>query len=122
MQPLKPVEVTANRKLKQLFIVWSDGHQSAYPFALVRYACPCAECRGGHAQMSALPDEHVFDYPLEDSPATRIKNIEPVGSYALTLEWEDGHHYGIYNWQYLRALCPCNKCRPQEFVGKQDQE
>jgi len=29
----------------------------------------------------------------------------------LTIVWEDGHDYGIYNWHYLRALCPCNECR-----------
>ena len=25
--------------------------------------------------------------------------------------WEDGHDYGIYNWYYLRKLCPCAECR-----------
>ena len=48
---------------------------------------------------------------MEDSPATRISNVVAVGSYALTVVWEDGHDYGIYNWHYLRALCPCAECR-----------
>lgn len=64
--------------------------------------------------MSATPDPEVFDQPLEDTPATRLRKIEPVGSYAIMMEWEDGHHYGIYNWNYLRALCPCPVCRPIE--------
>jgi DUF971 family protein len=29
----------------------------------------------------------------------------------LTIVWEDGHDYGIYNWHYLRALCPCEEDR-----------
>lgn len=62
--------------------------------------------------MSATPDAQVFDRPLEDSPATHLVKVEPVGSYAIMMEWEDGHHYGIYNWNYLRALCPCPICRP----------
>jgi len=40
-----------------------------------------------------------------------LRKIEAVGAYAISVEWEDGHHYGIYNWHYLRALCPCEACR-----------
>lgn len=93
-------------------MTWSDGHQSVYGFSLLRMACPCAECRGGHANMRSDPDPAVFSLPDLDSPATRLSNLEAVGTYALTPIWEDGHHYGIYNWNYLRALCPCPVCRP----------
>ena len=62
--------------------------------------------------MRSTPDEAVFEMKLVDSSATRIKNVEAVGSYALTIEWEDSHHYGIYNWRYFRELCPCLICRP----------
>jgi DUF971 family protein len=61
--------------------------------------------------MSAEPDPYVFSRPDEDKPATRMRSVEAVGSYAITIEWEDGHHYGIYNWTYLRKLCPCPLCR-----------
>ena len=57
--------------------------------------------------MRSEPDPGVFNLQLDDSPATRINNVKAVGSYALTIVWEDGHDYGIYNWHYLRALCPC---------------
>ncbi|RPI88661.1 MAG: DUF971 domain-containing protein [Chloroflexi bacterium] len=106
-----PTDITANRKTGELTISWNDGHTSVFPFYLIRYACPCAECRGGHEHMSSEPDPEVFDRPGDDSAATQIRNLEAVGSYALTIEWEDGHHYGIYNWHYLRALCPCAVCR-----------
>jgi DUF971 family protein len=108
---LKPTAITANRNLGDLTITWGDGHTSIYPFSLLRFACPCAECRGGHDKMSSTPDPEVFSLPLEDSPATHMQSIEAVGSYALTITWEDGHHFGIYNWGYLRALCPCPLCR-----------
>ena len=48
-------------------------------------------------------------------PETRLVNIEAVGTYGLTPQWEDGHHYGIYNWNYLRKLCPCPDCREEEI-------
>jgi DUF971 family protein len=61
--------------------------------------------------MSSEPDPGVFEIPDIDAQDTRVRSIEPVGTYAITIEWEDGHHYGIYNWNYLRALCPCPICR-----------
>jgi DUF971 family protein len=107
----KPTGVTANKKSREFTITWDDGHTSVYPFGLLRAACPCASCRGGHANMKSEPDAEVFQQPMEDSPATRIANVVAVGSYALTIVWEDGHDYGIYNWHYLRALCPCPEDR-----------
>ncbi|OGN92604.1 MAG: hypothetical protein A2Y88_07555 [Chloroflexi bacterium RBG_13_48_10] len=117
MNSIRPSEITVNKKTKELSVVWSDGHYSAYPFSLMRFACPCAECRG-HDQMSAEPPQEVFFMPLEDNPSTRVANVEKVGSYGITVEWEDGHHFGIYNWHYLRSLCPCPICREMMIYGQ----
>jgi len=114
---MRPTAITADREKRQIMITWSDGHESAYPFALVRYACPCAECRGGHDKMGSTPDPEVFNFPDDVSPRTQMKNLEAVGTYALTIEWHDGHHYGIYNWNFLRALCPCPACRMENGDG-----
>lgn len=111
MLSLRPTAITANRQTREFQITWSDDHQSIYPFSLLRYACPCAECRGGHEKMSSKPDPLIFDMVEEDGAKTRIRNVEGVGTYAITIEWEDGHHFGIYNWNFLRALCPCPECR-----------
>jgi DUF971 family protein len=108
---LKPTNITANRGKKEFAVSWSDGHSSLYPFGLLRAACPCASCRGGHENMGPEPDPAVFTAALDDTPATRLQDVVPVGSYAVTIVWEDGHAYGIYNWHYLRALCPCPTCR-----------
>ncbi len=107
----RPAGITANRETGHLTIAWNDGHTSEYPFGLLRAGCPCALCRGGHENMRPEPDENVFLVQLPDMPASRMRKIEAVGSYALTIEWEDGHHDGIFTWGYLRALCPCEVCR-----------
>lgn len=111
MSIIKPVGITANRETQRLIVAWSDGHESTYSFTFLRNACPCAECKGGHEKMGTLPDAEVYSLPEEDSPRTHLRNLEAVGSYALTIEWMDGHHYGIYTWNYLRLLCPCPECR-----------
>lgn len=105
----RPTGITANKSTRELSLTWSDGHVSVYPFGLLRAACPCASCRGGHENMTTEPAPSVFSTDLPDSPETRLVNVRAVGSYAISIAWEDGHDYGIYNWHYLRALCPCNE-------------
>jgi DUF971 family protein len=111
LSPIKPKGITANRYTNILEVVWRDEHESIYPFSLLRRACPCAECQGGHQNIRLSPTPDLFSVSLEDSPSTRLINIEAVGTYAISLEWEDGHHYGIYPWTYLRGICPCPLCR-----------
>ena len=107
----KPIEITANKTKRSLTIRWEDQHVSAYPFSLLRAACPCAECRGGHANMSATPDPNVFEATPMDDQTTRMDGISSVGTYAISIRWQDGHNFGIYIWKFLRALCPCSECR-----------
>ena len=107
----KPTGVTANKSKREFTLTWDDGHISNYPFGLLRAACPCASCRGGHENMKSEPDAEVFTKVMEDSPSTRLVNIVATGSYALTIVWEDGHDYGIFNLKYLSSLCPCDECR-----------
>jgi DUF971 family protein len=109
----RPVKISANRTARELTILWNDDHISVYPFQLLRAACPCASCRGGHENMTGEPEEEMFTANLGDTPTTRISAVQGVGSYAISIEWEDGHNFGIYTWHYLRALCPCPICRPE---------
>jgi DUF971 family protein len=108
MKGIRPTNVTADRALKQLTINWSDNHESRYSFSGLRLACPCVECRGGHANMGKLPDAaEIRDAPVTD---LNLESIEAVGSYALQFVWSDGHSTGIYTWEWLRAACPCDEC------------
>jgi DUF971 family protein len=107
----KPTGIKVEEKDRKMTITWDDGHISVYSYTLLRNGCPCAECRGGHENMGPDPDPEVFNMLPENTPRTNLADIETVGSYALTPYWEDGHQYGIYNWDYLRKLCSCSECR-----------
>ena len=44
-------------------------------------------------------------------------SIAPVGNYAISFAWTDGHSTGIYRFDFLRQICPCDECR-----GKRQEE
>ena len=99
-----PSGITADRTKNVMMISWVDGIDSAIPFSTLRNACPCAQCRGGHENMSKSPDPNVFLISLSDSKESVITDIQPVGNYAITIAWGDGHKFGIYTWDFLREL------------------
>ena len=108
---MKPIGIKINKEHSIITIDWDDGHRSEYPFVLFRNACPCAECRGGHAGMSSSPDQEIFNMGADDSLNYEIQSVNPVGTYAINPVWGDGHQFGIYTWGFLRKLCPCAECR-----------
>ncbi len=102
---IKAQKVTLNRPDEALIIEWSDGLLSQYPLSHLREACPCVECRGGHAKMGL---QHAPDDILKLTPrrSYAITALVAVGNYALQPTWDDGHSTGIYTWEYLRILSP----------------
>ena len=107
---LSPQKIKLDKKERVIVIGWNDLHETAIGFSLLRVACPCATCRGGQENMKAEPDLCVLNTNLPETNMTTVDKIDMVGSYAISVLWGDGHHYGIYTWNYLRALCTCEEC------------
>ncbi len=100
---LMPVEVgRANQH--DVKITWQDGHVSVYPARELRLKCPCAGCVDEvTGQLRVVPTNVPQDvHPLK---------IDLVGRYAISIQWSDGHSTGIYSFEMLRKMCPCEKCR-----------
>jgi DUF971 family protein len=94
-------------------IDWRDGHQSAWTFAWLRNACPCATCheereKTGRLPGAPKPKEQTL-LMMYETPVTPLE-VAPVGKYALKFKWSDGHESGIYSWEYLRRVCQCEMC------------
>lgn len=104
----EPAEYRLDDARRLLTIRWRDGHESHYPFDDLRRACPCAACRVAKKPQGGLT---VLTGPVVTPGEVRITRIEPVGRYALTFLWSDGHSTGIYSFDLLRQLCPCATCR-----------
>ena len=107
MEDVKPTGVTADRNERVLIVKWSDGHESRLPFAGLRAICPCVECKGGHDKMGGPPDLAVLQNARDES--INIEQVGAVGSYALQIQWSDGHSGGIYTWKFLRQADPALK-------------
>ena len=96
-----------------LEIDWQDGHRSAWSFAWLREACPCATCieerkqRG--TQAGAGQAKNAALLPMY-TPPPKPASAHAVGRYALQFNWLDGHTAGIYSWEYLRRVCQCREC------------
>ncbi len=102
-------------------IEWKDDHLSTYSFAFLRHACPCALCDEERAKARREPGSQALPKPGElpmFKPAVNALSAEGVGKYAIKFNWNDGHQLGIYSWQWLREICPCNECREAKAKSK----
>jgi DUF971 family protein len=108
MNTVTPTDITLDQTTGYLVIHWSDQRVCRYPVGNLRLACPCAECRGGHENMGRQSDpKNLLDLiPLQNY---RVERVELVGNYALQFFWDDGHHAGIYTWDFLYRLCPAEE-------------
>ena len=95
-------------------IEWQDGHVSEYTFPFLRDACPCAMCTEERQNTGRQPGDTVKpglgELPMFKASA-KPTSAEPVGKYAIKFKWNDGHELGIYSWNWLREICPCEECQ-----------
>ena len=90
-----PTEIKLHQLSRRLEIAFNNGTRFELPYEFLRVYSPSAEVRG-HG-----PGQEVLQVGKKD---IAIKGIEPVGSYAVTLTFSDGHDTGIYSWDYLYEL------------------
>jgi DUF971 family protein len=109
MKNPKPKHIKASKSERTLTVEWDNGHVSVYPFDLLRAACPCAECQETHGVSSPPEFESSLELPMHSVDPTTLVGVEKMGNYAIQLIWQDGHRYGIYTWDYLLNICPCEE-------------
>ncbi|HQW37718.1 MAG TPA: DUF971 domain-containing protein [Usitatibacteraceae bacterium] len=91
----RPTEIKLHQKSRLLEIAFDDGSRFTLPCEYLRVFSPSAEVRG-HG-----PGQEVLQVGKRD---VEIKEIEPVGNYAVKLVFSDGHDTGLYSWEYLHEL------------------
>jgi DUF971 family protein len=93
--PHWPTEIRLKKAEKVLEIDFDDGRTFRLPAEYLRVESPSAEVQGhGPGQKQLVAGRaHVG-----------ILRLEPVGNYAVRIEFDDLHDTGIFSWRYLYEL------------------
>ncbi len=89
------------RKTEGLHVVWADGSTSFFPCDLLRKMSPSADSKAMREESRENP---LAILPHTSSSTIAIDDAELVGNYAIRFTFSDGHHAGIYTWDYLKSL------------------
>ncbi|MCK6416993.1 MAG: DUF971 domain-containing protein [Giesbergeria sp.] len=106
---LIPRSITVHGQSRVLEVAFSDGAAFRLPFELLRVYSPSAEVMG-HA-----PGQEVLQTGKRN---VDITGIEPVGNYAVKLQFSDGHDSGIFSWDYLYALGAHQEARWADYLRR----
>ena len=91
-----------------LDIYFDDDTHYTLSCEFLRTHSPSAEVQGhGTGMKLVLNKQNVA-----------ISKLEPVGHYAVRLNFDDGHNTGLYSWQYLRHLCTNHKTLWESYQTK----
>ena len=90
-----PTEIKLHQVSNVVEISFDDGSVFKLPCEYLRVYTPSAEAVG-HA-----PGQEVLQIGKED---VTIKEIKPIGDYAISPVFSDGHNSGIYTWDLLYKL------------------
>ena len=107
-----PTEIKLNKKARMLELTFDDGQTFELSCEYLRVNSPSAEVQG-HG-----PGEGVLQVGKEN---VSIEGIEPVGSYAVLLRFDDGHDTGIYAWDTLYNLGANKDVIWQDYLEKLEQ-
>ncbi len=90
---------------RTLQITWSDGTSGTYSVRQLRDVCPCATCREKRSadETESQTNQLPVISAAEAQPLS-IGSMKPVGNYAYSIAFSDGHDTGIFSFEFLRAL------------------
>ena len=105
---ISPTEINLHQKSRLLEIAYSDGFRFNYPCEYLRVFSTAAEVK-------------VMDKPVHGKQRVNISMLDPQGSYALKITFDDGHDTGIYSWSTLHELGKKYQANWQEYLKRLEQ-
>lgn len=107
-----PTEITLHQQSRQLEIAFDDGARYHLPFEFLRVHSPSAEVRGHGVGQEVLQ---------VGKQNVNLLNVEPVGSYALKMTFDDGHDSGLYTWEYLHEMGKYQDALWHDYLRKMEE-
>jgi ATP-binding protein involved in chromosome partitioning len=93
-----------------VIIDWSDGQTCRYPSRELRLNCGCAECVEEWSRRKLLD-------PATVPSDIRAEDYIMIGKYAVQFLWSDAHYTGIYPFDTIRAVLPCEEATGSDLDG-----
>lgn len=101
---VRPRDLKLDEQPGYLTITWMDGTATRHSMTQLRKDCPCATCNKEREKLSA--PSRMLRVISSDTPTVsqaRVLEFSPVGRYALSFVFNDGHSTGIYTYDFLRS-------------------
>jgi DUF971 family protein len=105
----QPTEIKLHQQSRTLEITFGDGESYQLSHEYLRVYSPSADV-SGHG-----PGQEVLQTGKKD---VVISSLVPVGSYAVQINFDDGHDTGLYTWEYLYKLGENHAALWQDYLDK----
>jgi DUF971 family protein len=90
-----PLEIRLPKDKRSLIVTFADGVRHELAAEYLRVESPSAEVQGHNPVEKRI---------VAGKREVAISAVEPVGSYAVRLVFDDGHDTGLFTWTNLRRL------------------
>jgi DUF971 family protein len=107
----QPTEIKLHQQSRLLEIAFDDGSTFQLPCELLRVYSPSAEV-AGHG-----PGQEVLQVGKKH---VGITALEPVGSYAVQINFDDGHDTGLYTWERLYSMGKNQEALWQDYLDRME--
>jgi DUF971 family protein len=104
-----PTELRRTGGGEALRVTFDDGAVFDLSAEYLRVESPSAEVRGHSPAQRKIEG---------GKSGVKIRDVVPVGNYAVRLDFDDGHSTGIYSWTYLRELGLQRDARWSAYVAR----
>ena len=91
-----PTQIKVRKGGVALEVAFDDGETFELPAGLLRAMTPSADGRG-HGYQPFVP----LKIPVA---GVSVRDVRPVGRYAVKLSFSDGHDTGLYTWERLQRI------------------
>lgn len=106
---VQPTEIKLLQQSRLLEITFNDDVCYQLPYEFLRVYSPSADV-SGHG-----PGQEVLQVGKKE---VGVSEVIPVGSYAVQINFDDGHDTGLYTWKYLYKLGENQAVLWQDYLGR----
>lgn len=104
-----PSELRVSPDKRMLTVTFEGGDSHSFSAEMLRVMSPSAEVQG-HS-----PEQRVT---VPNKANVSIKQLLPVGNYAIRIVFDDGHDSGLFTWVYLAELGANKEAKWQGYLAE----